>query len=166
MFADLPIKSFVRLHCGGIGVDLDTTWNEQHTSSAARMAAGCVIDLSFKGWSSSYGAPHSLVVLMNRLKRWDQLSCVEGVAPVLEPYTVSCTLFQSTVATGELRNGFALVRPPGHHAEHQQAMGFCFFNSVAIAARQLHQKLNLEKILIVDWVRKSRVKCGHSEHSR
>lgn len=49
MFADLPIKSFVRLHCGGIGVDLDTTWNEMHTSSAARMAAGCVIDLSFKG---------------------------------------------------------------------------------------------------------------------
>lgn len=88
MFADLPIKSFVRLHCGGIGVDLDTTWNEQHTSSAARMAAGCVIDLSFKGWSSSSGAPHILVVLMNRLKRWEQFSCVEGVAPVLEPYTV------------------------------------------------------------------------------
>lgn len=59
---------------------------------------------------------------------------------------------QLTVATGELRNGFALVRPPGHHAEHQQAMGFCFFNSIAIAARQLHQKLNLKKILIVDWV--------------
>lgn len=58
-----------------------------------------------------------------------------------------------TVATGELRNGFALVRPPGHHAEHQQAMGFCFFNSIAIAAKQLHHKLNLDKILIVDWVR-------------
>nr|XP_045592377.1 histone deacetylase 4-like isoform X2 [Procambarus clarkii] len=102
-FSELPIKSFVRLHCGGVGVDSDTTWNDMHTSSAARMAAGCVIDLSYK------------------------------------------------VATGELRNGFALVRPPGHHAEHQQAMGFCFFNSIAIAARQLHQKLNLEKILIIDW---------------
>lgn len=52
MFADLPIKSFVRLHCGGIGVDLDTTWNEMHTSSAARMAAGCVVDLAFKGMGS------------------------------------------------------------------------------------------------------------------
>lgn len=40
--------SFVRLSCGGVGVDLDTTWNENHTASAARMAAGCVIDLAFK----------------------------------------------------------------------------------------------------------------------
>jgi histone deacetylase 4/5 len=40
--------SFVRLACGGVGVDLDTTWNENHTASAARMAAGCVIDLAFK----------------------------------------------------------------------------------------------------------------------
>lgn len=43
------------------------------------------------------------------------------------------------------------MRPPGHHAETVQAMGFCFFNSVAIAARQLRSRLNLEKILILDW---------------
>lgn len=47
--AELPIKSFVRLQCGGIGVDSDTTWNELHTASAARMAAGCVIELACKG---------------------------------------------------------------------------------------------------------------------
>lgn len=40
--------SFVRLACGGVGVDLDTTWNENYTSAAAKMAAGCVIDLAFK----------------------------------------------------------------------------------------------------------------------
>lgn len=66
MFADLPIKSFVRLHCGGIGVDLDTTWNEMHTSSAARMAAGCVIDLSFKGRCLSSGFPYSVVLQMEQ----------------------------------------------------------------------------------------------------
>lgn len=44
--ADLPIKSFVMLPCGGIGVDSDTTWNELHTASAARMAAGCVTELA------------------------------------------------------------------------------------------------------------------------
>ncbi|XP_030054016.1 histone deacetylase 7 isoform X6 [Microcaecilia unicolor] len=55
------------------------------------------------------------------------------------------------VATRELKNGFAVVRPPGHHADHTTAMGFCFFNSVAIAARQLQQKLCVSKILIVDW---------------
>lgn len=53
---------------------------------------------------------------------------------------------------GEIRNGFAIVRPPGHHAEAQQAMGFCFFNSVAIAAKQLRLRHKLERILIVDWV--------------
>ncbi|KAK7793181.1 hypothetical protein R5R35_012827 [Gryllus longicercus] len=101
--AHLPLKSFVRLPCGGIGVDSDTTWNDLHTAPAARMAVGCVVELALKA------------------------------------------------ATGEIKNGFAVVRPPGHHAEQSQAMGFCFFNSVAIAARQLQQRLDVQRILIVDW---------------
>ncbi|PNJ67617.1 HDAC7 isoform 15, partial [Pongo abelii] len=56
------------------------------------------------------------------------------------------------VASRELKNGFAVVRPPGHHADHSTAMGFCFFNSVAIACRQLQQQSKASKILIVDWV--------------
>ncbi|XP_036943917.1 histone deacetylase 5 isoform X2 [Acanthopagrus latus] len=55
------------------------------------------------------------------------------------------------VAAGELKNGFAVVRPPGHHAEESTAMGFCFFNSVAITAKLLQQKLGVGRILIVDW---------------
>ncbi|XP_047212165.1 histone deacetylase 5-like isoform X2 [Girardinichthys multiradiatus] len=55
------------------------------------------------------------------------------------------------VAAGELKNGFAVVRPPGHHAEESTAMGFCFFNSVAITAKLLQQKLGVGNILIVDW---------------
>nr|CAD7264236.1 unnamed protein product [Timema shepardi] len=106
--SQLPIKSFVRLPCGGIGVDSDTTWNELHTAPAARMAVGCVVDLAFKA------------------------------------------------ATGDIKNGFAIVRPPGHHAETSQAMGFCFFNSVAIATRLLQQRLDVRKILILDW-------CGVGE---
>ncbi|KAG8311280.1 Histone deacetylase 7 [Homalodisca vitripennis] len=101
--SQLPIKSFVRLPCGGVGVDSDTTWNELHTGPAARMAVGCVVDLAFK------------------------------------------------TATGDVKNGMAVVRPPGHHAEASQAMGFCFFNSVAIATRLLQQRLDLRRILIVDW---------------
>ncbi|ESN96599.1 hypothetical protein HELRODRAFT_95510 [Helobdella robusta] len=55
------------------------------------------------------------------------------------------------VATGSSRNGFAIIRPPGHHAERDQYNGFCFFNSIAIAARYVKQKYNLKRILILDW---------------
>ncbi|XP_059990791.1 histone deacetylase 5 isoform X1 [Lagenorhynchus albirostris] len=96
-------KMYAMLPCGGIGVDSDTVWNEMHSSSAVRMAVGCLVELAFK------------------------------------------------VATGELKNGFAIIRPPGHHAEESTAMGFCFFNSVAITTKLLQQKLNVGKVLIVDW---------------
>ncbi|XP_069443718.1 histone deacetylase 9 isoform X7 [Ovis canadensis] len=102
LLGDSSQKFFSSLPCGGLGVDSDTIWNELHSSGAARMAVGCVIELA------------------------------------------------SRVASGELKNGFAVVRPPGHHAEESTAMGFCFFNSVAITAKYLRDQLNISKILIVD----------------
>ncbi|XP_044909178.1 histone deacetylase 9 isoform X12 [Felis catus] len=102
LLGDASQKFFSSLPCGGLGVDSDTIWNELHSSGAARMAVGCVIELASK------------------------------------------------VASGELKNGFAVVRPPGHHAEESTAMGFCFFNSVAITAKYLRDQLNISKILIVD----------------
>ncbi|XP_053498522.1 histone deacetylase 7 [Ictalurus furcatus] len=65
----LSQRMFVMLPCGGVGVDNDTIWNEMHTSTASRTAAGSVTELAFR------------------------------------------------VAKGELKNGFAVVRPPGHHAD-------------------------------------------------
>ena len=52
---------------------------------------------------------------------------------------------------GEIDNGFCLVRPPGHHAERDQAMGFCLFNNVAIGARWARKRLGYERVMIVDW---------------
>jgi acetoin utilization deacetylase AcuC-like enzyme len=48
-------------------------------------------------------------------------------------------------------NGFALIRPPGHHAEGNRAMGFCLFNNVALTAEYARKHYGVEKILIVDW---------------
>ncbi|CAI2357705.1 unnamed protein product [Caenorhabditis sp. 36 PRJEB53466] len=101
----LPLKRFLQLPCGGIGVDSDTYFNDNSTQTAARLAAGTLIELS------------------------------------------------TQVAEGRLRNGFACIRPPGHHAEHEQAMGFCFFNNVAVAAKALQLKYPSQcaRIAIVDW---------------
>jgi len=57
----------------------------------------------------------------------------------------------SMVYSGELDNAFALVRPPGHHAERAQAMGFCLFNNVAVGARYAQEHLKLNRIIVVDW---------------
>ncbi|KAK6034889.1 histone deacetylase family protein [Cooperia oncophora] len=103
--SQLPLKSFVQLPCGGIGIDSDTYFNDATTQTAARVAAGSLIELA------------------------------------------------SQVVENRLRNGFACIRPPGHHSERDQAMGFCFFNNVAITARYLQQKYPQQcaRIAIIDW---------------
>lgn len=91
--------------CGQLGIAVDTTWNPYHSSTAAKIAAGSLINLV------------------------DQ------------------------VVTGRCKNGFAIIRPPGHHAEEDEAMGFCFFNNVGVAVNLTLNKypLTIQKILIIDW---------------
>lgn len=55
------------------------------------------------------------------------------------------------VADGTHRNAFAFVRPPGHHAERGRAMGFCFFNNIAIGAEWLVRRRGLQRVAIVDF---------------
>ena len=55
------------------------------------------------------------------------------------------------VMKGEIDNAFCAVRPPGHHAEANRVMGFCFFNNIAIAARYLQNKWGVKRIGIVDF---------------
>ena len=55
------------------------------------------------------------------------------------------------VAEGAAANAFALVRPPGHHAEHGYAKGFCLFNNVAVAAAFAVTELGFKRVLVIDW---------------
>jgi Deacetylases, including yeast histone deacetylase and acetoin utilization protein len=55
------------------------------------------------------------------------------------------------VMAGEIENAFCAVRPPGHHATRDKAMGFCFFNNVAIAAKYALQRYNLQRVAVVDF---------------
>ncbi|RNI00940.1 class II histone deacetylase [Micromonospora aurantiaca] len=57
----------------------------------------------------------------------------------------------TAAAHGDITNGYALVRPPGHHATADAGMGFCLFNSIAVAARHAQAELGLARIAVVDW---------------
>ncbi|KAH9839549.1 histone deacetylase complex protein [Rhodofomes roseus] len=55
------------------------------------------------------------------------------------------------VARGDVRKSFAIVRPPGHHAEPDEHMGFCFLNNVSIAAKVVQLRTSVKRIMILDW---------------
>ncbi len=55
------------------------------------------------------------------------------------------------VIDGDAENAFCAVRPPGHHATRDRAMGFCFFNSIAVAARHALDERGLERVAIIDF---------------
>jgi len=55
------------------------------------------------------------------------------------------------VLSGKAKNAFCIVRPPGHHASAVRGMGFCLFDSIAIAARYAQKKHGVDRVLIADW---------------
>ena len=108
-------------------------------------------------WLTTLHAP----AYIDRVER----TCREGPAYLDSPDTpVSRGSFQAAllaaggvmaavdaVLQGKVRNAFCAIRPPGHHALRDRAMGFCLFGNVALAARYAQRRYNLSRVLIVDW---------------
>lgn len=62
-----------------------------------------------------------------------------------------CLNLADAIMNNEINRGFALIRPPGHHADVGRAQGFCILNNIAITAKYLKDKFNLQRILIIDF---------------
>ena len=99
--------------------------------------------------------PHHLATIAATAGRVMALDPDTSTSP--ESYEVACLAAGSLIdlcdaaLSGDVDNGVALVRPPGHHATPDRAMGFCLFNNVAVAAAHLVEARGLQRVLIVDW---------------
>ena len=143
-----------------------------HPESPARLQSICAQLQSSRTWSRLFQltprpAERQWIELIHDSSYVDSLerrSPADGYA-ALDPDTSMSpgTLDAAYLATGGalvavdaimkevIDHAFCAVRPPGHHAEADRAMGFCFLNTVAIAARYIQQQHGVERVLIVDW---------------
>ncbi|AOZ05480.1 histone deacetylase family protein [Cupriavidus malaysiensis] len=115
-------------------------------------------------------APPATAAHLERVHRPDYLAALAAASPasgyhpidpdtLMNPRTLEAAAHAAgaavaatdAVIAGELENAFCCVRPPGHHAEPDRAMGFCFYNNVAIAARHALEAHGLERVAIVDF---------------
>ena len=115
-------------------------------------------------WAEPRPATREELIAVHSAVHVDNLAALDGQDALLDPDTPvspgswraaaraagAAVVAVEEVWTGRARNAFALVRPPGHHAEPAAAMGFCLINNAAVAA-QAARRLGAQRVAIVDW---------------
>ncbi|NRA34928.1 MAG: histone deacetylase [Polyangiaceae bacterium] len=140
-----------------------------HSESPARLQAiKQALDAAAMTGVVTRQAEEALPALLHQVHSVDhvqRICSLRGVRGRLDPDTIaspetaraamlaagSAVAAVEAVCRGDQANAFALLRPPGHHAERDRAMGFCFLNNVALAAAHARSSLGIERVLIVDW---------------
>ena len=88
---------------------------------------------------------------VEQLESLEEETWLDGDTPASETSYEAALLAAGTTIAAVEADGFALVRPPGHHALPDRAMGFCLLDNVAIAARWAQAELGVDRVAIVDW---------------
>jgi acetoin utilization deacetylase AcuC-like enzyme len=143
-----------------------------HPECAERLHAidNRLIAAGLSGYLQHYDAPQATIEQLARVHTPDYIANILAKSPAaglvrvdpdtsMNPFTVTAArraagavvLASELVSRGETENAFCNIRPPGHHAERAQAMGFCFFNNVAVGAAHALETFDLQRVAIVDF---------------
>lgn len=134
--AALPSVDEQRARCKELMLEGEDLIFNEHTVSCARLAAGSCIEA---------------VEAVLRRPQGDACASASASASEASASASEASPSTATAPIPPITRAIAVVRPPGHHAEAHCAQGFCVFNNVAVAARHAVARLNVQRLLVVDW---------------